>query len=113
MIMYSLRIDSYEVVRDVPRTITVKGKMRSTTRVAGQIVEDTDGTDTNPPLHDFIAIAEDRDSPQKDRFTIHMKSPFWNPSNPMCTPSTKYPGLCQFGGSLFLGNIVVTGGQQF
>lgn len=114
MLMYALSIDSYVIDRTSPRMITAKGKMRSTTRVGGVIVEDTDGTGMNPPPHDFIAIAEDRDSPQHDRFTVHFRTPFWNPAtNPMCTKSMKYPGLCQFGGDVFLGNIVVSNGQQF
>lgn len=113
MLMYALSIDSYVIDRLSPRMITAKGKMRSITRVGGVIVEDTDGTGINPPPHDFIAIAEDRDGPQHDRFMIHFRTPFWNPTNPMCTKSTRYPGLCQFGGDLFLGNVVVTGGQQF
>ena len=113
MLMYSLSVDRYDVVRTSPRTITATGKMRSVTRVGGVVIEDTDGSGTNPPPHDYIAIAEDNDSPQKDRFTTHFKTPFWHPGNPMCTPSTKYPGLCQFGGNLFMGNVAVSPGQQF
>ncbi len=109
MLMYSLSIDSFTVHRSVPRHIVVTGKMRSTTRVAGVIVEDTDGSLGGVPPHDYIAIGEDRDSPQADRFTVHFVTPFWNPNNPFCTPSTLVEGWCQFGDSLELGNIVIPG----
>ncbi len=113
MLMYALNINSYNVDRTAPRTITATGTMRSITRVAGVIVEDTDGTGTNPPPHQFIAIADDKDPPSKDHFAIHLTTPFWKPGNPMCTPSDKFPGLCMFGGDLFLGNITVSPGQTF
>lgn len=112
MLMYSLSVDSYTVHRDVPRYIEVTGKMRSITRVAENIVEDTDGSLGGVPPHDYIAIGEDRDPPQKDRFTVHFATPFWNPSNPLCTPSNLVEGWCQFGDEAILGNIVVQG-QQF
>ncbi|WP_447972735.1 hypothetical protein [Nitrospira sp. Kam-Ns4a] len=113
MLMFSLSIDSYAVKRDVPRTITATGKMRSITRVAGQIVEDTDGTGLNPPPHDYIAIGQDKDSPQADRFDIHVATPFWNTGNPLCTPSAIVAGGCRFGGAVFLGNVVVSSSKQF
>ncbi len=112
MIMYSLSVDSYTVNRNVPRHIMVTGKMRSTTRVAGVIVEDTDGSLFGVPPHDYIAVGEDKDSPQQDRFTVHFVTPFWNPTNPMCAPSELVEGWCQFGDDAFLGNIVVDG-QNF
>ena len=43
MLMFSLRVDSYSVVRSVPRTITATGLMDSITRIGGVIVENTDG----------------------------------------------------------------------
>lgn len=112
MLMYSLSVDSYTVNRDVPRHIVVTGKMRSTTRVSGLTVEDTDGGFLRPAPHDYIAVGEDSNPPQKDRFTIHFKTPFWNPSNPMCTPSDLVQGWCKFGDQVFLGDIVVDG-QNF
>jgi len=112
MLMYSLSIDSYTVARNA-RTITATGKMRSITRVAGLVVEDTDGTGLNPPPHDYIALGFDKDSPQKDRFEIHFKTPFWNTGNPLCTASDRVSGGCRFGGDLFLGDIVVSSGQHF
>ncbi len=113
MLMFSLSIDSYTVKRDVPRTITATGKMRSITRVAGQIVEDTEGTGLNPPPHDYVAIGQDKDSPQVDRFDIHLKTPFWNTGNPLCTHSLIVAGGCRFGGDVFLGNIAVSSTKQF
>ncbi len=97
----------------MPRKITATGLMRSTTRVAGFIVEDTDGTGTNPAPHFYVAIGQDKDSPQKDRFDIHFKTPFWSVSNPLCMPSTVVLGGCRFGGELFLGNINATTSPQF
>lgn len=113
MIMYSLSIDSYTVEREVPRRIVATGTMRSTTRVAGLIVEDTDGTLLNPPPHDFVAFGFDRDSPQVDRFEVHFKTPFWNTGNPLCTASEVVEGGCRFGGDLFLGNVNASKSQQF
>jgi len=113
MLMLSLSIDSYTVDRKVPRTITATGQMRSITRVSGVIVEDTDGTGTNPPPHHYVAIGVDKDSPQKDRFDIHFRTPFWNTTNPLCTASTVVQGGCRFGGDVFLGNVVVSPGQTF
>lgn len=113
MIMYSLDIDAYFVDKQVPRQITATGLMRSITRVGGIIVEDTDGTIGNPPPHDFVAIGYDKDSPQKDHFDIHFKTPFWNTGNPMCMASAVVEGGCRFGGDLLLGNINATNSQQF
>lgn len=108
MLMYSLSVDTYTVQHQVPRKIIATGKMRSTTRVGGVIVEDTDGSGSNPPPHDFIAVGEDKDFPQKDHYSIHFKTTFWKPGNPMCAASDLFPGLCRFGGDLFMGNIVVS-----
>lgn len=113
MLMYSLSVDTYAVDSTVPRTITATGFMRSITRVAGVIVEDTDGTGLNEPPHFYVAIGQDKDSPQDDRFDIHFRTGFWNTSNPMCMPSDVVEGGCRFGGELFLGNINATNSQQF
>ncbi len=110
MLMYSLSIDNYAVDRDA-KTVTARGKMRSITRVSGVIVEDTDGSGTNPPPHDYVAIGVDGSS--SDRFDIHFKTPFWNSSNPLCTPSPVFEGGCRFGGDLFLGNVVVSPKAEF
>lgn len=104
MLMYSIGTHTY-VVNPVTRTITASGKMRSITRVAGVIVEDV--------IHDFIAVAVDnqpsRPQPNRaDRFETHFASPFWNLSNPMCTPSDRVPGGCRFGGQLMIGDVSVS-----
>jgi len=104
MLMYSLGSHTYSV-NPVARTITATGRMRSITRVAGVIVEDVH--------HDFIAIAVDNQPghPQPnraDRFETHFATPFWNLSNPMCTPSPLVPGGCRFGGQLFIGDVAVS-----
>ena len=104
MIMYSLGTHNYSV-DPIARTITASGRMRSITRVAGVIVEDVH--------HDFIAIAIDNQPghPQPnraDRFETHFATPFWNLSNPMCTPSPLVMGGCRFGGQLFLGDVSVS-----
>jgi hypothetical protein len=112
MLMFSLSVDSYTVVRTVPRTITATGLMDSITRIGGVIVENTNGSGTNPPPHHYVAIGVDNDT-QPDRFDIHFKTPFWNTSNPLCTPSTVVPGGCRFGGDVFLGDVVVSPGQMF
>ena len=65
--------------------------MRSITHVGGMVVEDVE--------HDFIAIAQDKGATH-DRFDVHFTTPFWNPTNPLCTPSTDFPGKCRFGGEL-------------
>jgi hypothetical protein len=107
MLMYSTRIDSYDV--DCERKeITARGEMRSLTRVAGVIVEDE--------RHRFIAHALDLDGdeeePRRDRFEVHFRTTFWQPGNPFCTPSDRYPGLCKFGGRLFLGDVNVSCGDD-
>jgi len=104
MVMYSTGTHNYSV-NPLTRTITASGRMRSITRVGGVIIEDAH--------HDFIAIAVDNQPshPQPnraDRFDTHFATPFWNLSNPMCTPSTLVPGGCRFGGQLFIGDVSVS-----
>jgi hypothetical protein len=107
MLMYSTRIDVYDVDCGA-REITAKGEMRSITRVAGVVVEDV--------RHPFIAHAVDLDGdeepPRRDRFDVHFKTTFWQPGNPFCTPSDRYPGLCRFGGRLFAGDVHVSCGDD-
>ncbi|MDQ3511118.1 MAG: hypothetical protein M3414_05450 [Pseudomonadota bacterium] len=105
MIMYSLNVGSYNVDR-ASRTITATGTMRSTTRMAGLIIEDTDGSGLNPEPHSFVAFGFDNGS-SPDRYELHFKTPFWNTTNPACTPSTVVAGGCRFGENLFLGDINV------
>jgi len=104
MLMYSVGGHNY-TINAVQRTITASGRMRSITRMAGLIVEDV--------VHDFIAVGIDnqpsRPQPNRaDRFETHFATPFWNLSNPMCTPSERVPGGCRFGGQLMLGDISVS-----
>ncbi|MPY87802.1 MAG: hypothetical protein GEU99_07765 [Luteitalea sp.] len=108
MLMYSVSIDTYEVSRLTPRSIIATGKMRSITRLAGNVLEDTDGVGVHPPPHDFIAVAEDSDVAKKDWFAVHFTTPFWKPGNPLCTPSELFPGMCRFGGNVFLGEVAVS-----
>lgn len=98
MMMYSRKIDSYSIDNST-RKIIAKGLMRSTARVGGVTVEDVD--------HSFVAIAEDNISGSPDHFAVHFRTDFWNPSNPMCTPSTVVLGACRFGGKLVMGEINV------
>ncbi len=107
MLMYSLRVDSFDVDRQ-SSLITATGKMRSTTRVAGLTVEDTNGKGFNPAPHDFIAFGWDNDNgAYPDRYELHFKTPYWNILNPICTPSSFVAGGCMFGGDLFMGEVVV------
>jgi hypothetical protein len=103
MLMFSTRINSYSV-NTTTREITAKGEMRSITRAGGAVVEDV--------RHPFIAHALDLDGdesqPRRDRFDVHFKTAFWQPGNPFCTPSDRYPGLCRFGGRVFAGNVNVS-----
>lgn len=103
MLMYSTQIKRYGIDSD-RKEITAQGEMRSITRVGGAVLEDV--------RHRFIAHAQDLDGdegqPRRDRFDVHMKTAFWQPGNPMCTPSERYPGLCRFGGRLFAGDIHVS-----
>ncbi len=108
MLMYALQVDSYQLDR-INRVITATGIMRSTTRVAGIVVEDTNGEGLlNPPPHDFVAFGFDGgDTPGDDRFELHFKTPFWNTGNPLCTASSVVTGGCMFGHELFMGEIDV------
>jgi len=105
MLMYSTQIKRYFIDSD-QKEITAQGEMRSITRVGGAVLEDV--------RHRFIAHAVDLDGdegqPRRDRFDVHMKTAFWQPGNPMCTPSERYPGLCRFGGRLIAGDVHVSAG---
>ena len=107
MLMFSTRIDSYSV-NPATKEIDARGEMRSITRLGGNVLEDV--------RHPFIALAVDLDGdesqPRTDRFDVHFKTPFWQPGNPLCTPSTRFPGLCRFGGVLIAGNINVRAGHH-
>jgi hypothetical protein len=105
MLMYSIGEHSSYVVDFSAKTITATGRMRSITRVASLVLEDT--------LHDFIAVAVDNQpgilQPNRgDRFDIHFRTDFWRVGNPLCTPSDRVIGGCRFGGKTFLGDVVVS-----
>jgi len=99
MLMYATQVLTYSVSG---HTITATGTMRSITQIAGLTVEDVE--------HQFTAIAVDNNSQGlgPDRFDVHFHTPFWNPSNPLCTPSTVIPGDCRFGGSLLIGDVAAS-----
>src|SRR5438552_4269109 len=99
MLMYAKDISHYHADH-LTKVITASGRMRSITHVSGTLVEDVE--------HEFLAIAKDNGT-TGDRFDVHFSTPFWNPSNPMCTPSTVVPGKCRFGGVLVTDN---TGANQ-
>jgi hypothetical protein len=107
MLMYSTRIGQY-IVSSARKEITARGQMRSITRAGGAVVEDV--------RHRFIAHARDLDGdeaePRGDRFDVHFRTDFWQPGNPLCTPSERYPGLCRFGGRLFAGDVHVSTGED-
>ncbi len=95
MLMYSTRIDSYDVDKST-RTITATGRMRSITLIASGVV-------TENVEHDFIAIAVNNAGIGTDRFDVHFVTPFWTPgllSNPMATASSVRPGWSRFGGNV-------------
>jgi hypothetical protein len=72
MLMYSTRIDSYDVDKST-RTITATGRMRSITIIAaGAVTENVE--------HDFIAIAVNNAKQGTDRFDVHFVTPFWTPA---------------------------------
>jgi hypothetical protein len=115
MEMASYTVDSYSIDR-TSGTITATGHMRSQTRVAGVIIEDTNGVGNNPPPHAYVAIGHDGRGGASgalgltnppDHFDTHFKTPFWNTGNPLCSASTVVPGGCRFGGDLFLGLVAV------
>jgi hypothetical protein len=95
MLMYSTRIDSYDVDKST-RTITATGRMRSITIIAaGAVTENVE--------HDFIAIAVNNAKQGTDRFDVHFVTPFWTPgltSNPLATASAVRPGWARFGGNV-------------
>jgi hypothetical protein len=97
MLMYAKDISHYFANHNT-KIITASGRMRSMTLFGGALAEDVE--------HDFIAIAQDIGSDPfvpgapGDRFDVHFHTPFWNPANPLCTPSTQFPGNCRFGGQL-------------
>jgi hypothetical protein len=100
MLMYATDITHYRA-NHLTKTITARGRMISITHVGGVEVEREE--------HDFVAIAKDNVEPQEggpvqDRFDIHFHTTFWNPGNPLCTPSTGFPGECRFGGELVTDN---------
>jgi len=94
MLMYARDITYYHA-NHLTKTIRASGRMISITHVNGVEVEREE--------HDFLAIAVDNGA-TGDRFDVHFSTPFWNPSNPMCTPSTEVPGKCRFGGVLVTDN---------
>lgn len=98
MCMYSLRIDSYAAEPRVS-TIRATGLMRSITRVGGQTIEDL--------VHEFVAQAVASIGSRAGRFDTHFVTPFWNPSNPLATPSTLVDGWVRFGGDVLMGEIAV------
>jgi hypothetical protein len=91
MLMISTNVKSYHLDRDA-QTIRAEGRMRSITQFGGTTAEDEE--------HDFIAIAVDTGAANMDRFDVHFTTTFWNPANPLCTPSLVRPGWCRFGGVL-------------
>lgn len=90
MLMYATNIFRYHANHQA-KIITASGRMRSITHVSSTEVEDAE--------HDFLVIAEDNGA-TGDRFDVHFTTPFWNPTNPFCTPSTEVAGWCRFGGVL-------------
>ena len=105
MLMYSTRIDSYVVDQEAGE-IRATGRMRSITKAANAVVEDTE--------HDFLAIAASTVGhggfggamhAGGDRFDVHFSTPFWDSYNPMCTPSAVAAGKCRFGGQLLMGHV--------
>jgi hypothetical protein len=90
MLMYTRDISHYHA-NHLTKTIRASGRMRSITHVGGALAEDVD--------HDFLAIAVDNGA-TGDRFDVHFSTTFWQPGNPLCTPSTEVPGKCRFGGVL-------------
>jgi hypothetical protein len=94
MLMYAKGTFRYQANHQT-KIVTARGRMRSITHVSGNEVEDVD--------HEFLAIAVDNGD-TGDRFDVHFTTPFWNPANPSCTPSTEVPGWCRFGGILVTDN---------
>jgi hypothetical protein len=92
MLMYSTRIDSYEIDGN---TIKAKGRMRSITMIAAGLV-------TENVEHDFLAIASGGGPGGGGRFDVHFVTPFWTPGlmQPMATPSGVVGGWARFGGNV-------------
>lgn len=98
MMMYSTKIDSYDV-DPATKTITARGRMRSITTMGPTApAEDVE--------HDFVAVAVDKPG-RRDRFDTHIRTPLWNTGSPMCSPSTIIEGGCRFGGDAQMGEVVV------
>lgn len=98
MLMYAITVSSYDI--DRPNgVITAKGRMRSITRLADQVLEDT--------KHPYLAVAKDGRDVAKPYFAIHFKTPFWSPSNPLATPSDTVNGWVMFGGNFLVGTVNV------
>lgn len=93
MNMFSTRIDEYLLDRNA-RTIRVSGRMRSQTFMGAMAVDDVE--------HDFNGIGV-----HPDRFTLHFRTPFWKPGNPLAFASKEFPGKVFFGGRMQLGFINV------
>ncbi len=98
MLMYATDLEKYKVDSRAGR-IQATGRMRSITRVAGGDMEDVE--------HDFVAIAVDGGPSAKDRFDVHLRSPFWNTANPMCARSSEIEGGCRFGGDVLMGEVEI------
>lgn len=116
MLMYSTRLDSYEVDRTAG-TIRATGRMRSVTRTADATTEDVEHEFVAVAMSDPLAAPGAREGPERfdesaagrARFDIHMKSAFWSAGNPMCARSSVVEGGCRFGGELMVGEIDVSG----
>lgn len=111
MIMYSTKIDSYNVDA-ATKSIRAEGTMRSITKMGGLAVLPNNSPMAEDIEHHFIATAEDRGvggNQSNDVYMLHFKTPFWNTGNPTCTPSTLIAGGCRFGTNvgLSLGDVVV------
>ncbi|MGQ0623213.1 MAG: hypothetical protein ACT4PP_00920 [Sporichthyaceae bacterium] len=99
MMMYSTRIDRYDV--DTRRNrIFVAGRMRSITTMGSQVVEDV--------IHPFRAEGLDHKGTRLDEFYLHFLTAFWTPaSNPTATPSHLIENWAMFGSTIVLGEINV------
>lgn len=111
MMMYSTKIDSYEVDQ-ATKSIRAEGTMRSITKMGGFALLPSNSPAAEDTEHHFIATATDRSSGgalSDDLYMLHFKTPFWNTGNPMCSPSNLISGGCKFGTAvgLSLGEVVV------
>lgn len=111
MMMYSTKIDSYDV--DVAtKSIRAAGTMRSITKMGGLAILPNNSPAAEDVEHQFVATASDRSeggNQSNDVYMLHFKTPFWNTGNPMCSPSTVVSGGCKFGTAvgLSMGDVVV------